>query len=282
MVAGIFGATYTLAKEVMPEYSGPFGLIMVRVTVAFLMFLVYHQLFVREKIRDYRDYFHLFICAVFGVACNMLIFFKGLSMTHPVNASLIMSMSPVFVLTFAALFRIEKLTLSKLGGIVVGATGAALIIGGPKLEGDAGHWLGDLLVLLNACSYAIYLVIVKPLMQKYQPITIVTWIFFFGSILVIPFGWREFSEARWSEMTPLVWFSIAFITIGTTFIAYLLNAWALQKVNSSVVGAYIYLQPFMAAIIAVFLGGYVLTVDQVLYSMLIFLGVYLVSRNEKQ
>lgn len=282
LVAAIYGATFTLAKEVMPEFMGPFGFIAVRVTCAFVLFLIYHRIFVKEPVAYYTDYLYFFVCAVFGVAMNTLLFFQGLSITHPVNASLIMTMSPVFVLLFATISKAEQTNGSKIGGIMLGALGAGMIIGGPRIDADAGHWLGDLLVLMNAASYAVYLVIVKPLMRRYQPMTIITWVFFFGSLLVLPFGFNEAVNARWAEMTPLVWFSVAFVTIGTTFFAYLLNAYALKRVNSSVVGAYIYLQPFMATIIAVGFGGYFLSWDQLIYSLLIFAGVYLVSRNPKQ
>ncbi len=278
MVTAVYGATFSIAKEIMPEYGGPFGIIFIRVTVAFVLFFIWHKLFVQEKVSGWRDFGLLFLCACFGVAGNMLLFFKGLSLTHPVNASLMMTVSPVFVLVFAALLRYEKLTLIKLTGIILGATGAAMIIGGPRLEGDVGNRLGDLLVLLNASSYALYLVIVKPLMQKYQPITVVHWTFFFGSLIVIPFGWQEFTEIRWDSMPPAIWFALAFVVIGTTFLAYLLNAWALGRTRSSVVGSYIFLQPVLATVFAVFFAGYGLSLDHLVYSVLIFAGVYLVSR----
>lgn len=280
LVTAIYGANYSIAKIVMPDFIGPSGFVMIRVCVSFVLFILFHTIFIREKVNK-KDYFLLFLCGMFGVAGNMLFFFNGLSLTHPVNAALIMTLSPVFVLLFAALYKSEKLTLTKIIGITLGATGAALMITGPAIFFHSGLRIGDLFVLINATFYAIYLVIVKPLLIKYHPITVVKWTFFFGSLIVIPFGFKDILNAEWTNIDTKVFLAIAFVVIGTTFIAYLLNAWALGHVKSSVVGAYIYLQPVLAAVIAVVFAGYELSLQQVIYAVIIFTGVYLVSRRGK-
>ena len=286
LVALIYGATFVLAKSVMPEYLGPFGFIWVRVLSALLLLAAVHQVFVGEKIRYKKDYGRLAVCGFFGSAANMMMFFQGLAYTSPINASLIMTATPVIVLVVAALLIKEPITWQKGLGILLGGTGAVyLIMNAPHLQAEiatsAWSWLGDLLVLLNAGSYATYLVLVKPLMQRYNPLTVVKWSFTFGLLYVSPLGIPQVIEADWASMPPGIYGTIAFVALGTTFLAYLLNAWALRYVSSSVVGAYIYLQPLFATTIAVSLFAYALSIGQVVFGMLIFLGVYLVNRPDK-
>ena len=148
-------------------------------------------------------------------------------------------------------------------------------IDGFNLSSDT--FLGNIFILINAVSFSIYLVLVKPMMYRYKAITVIKWVFFFGMLMVIPFGFEEFTLVEWSNMPNDAWLSLAYIVIGTTFIAYLLNTWALQYVNPSLVGYYIYLQPVFSTIVAVSFRGDKLTFTEAIYSLLIFTGVYLVS-----
>lgn len=288
LVSLIYGATFVLAKEVMPDYLGPFGFIWVRVASALLLLIGVHEVFIKEGIQNKQDYKRLAICGFFGSAANMMMFFQGLSYTSPINASLIMTSTPIIVLIVASLLIGERITLQKLIGITLGAIGAVyLILNSPGNTGsgpvaNTWSWLGDLLVFLNASSYATYLVLVKPLMKKYHPLTVIRWSFTFGLLYISPLGIPQVLAADWSTMPSGVIGSIAFVTLGTTFLAYILNAWALRYVSSSVVGAYIYLQPVFATIIAVIIAEYVLTLWQVVFGLLIFLGVYLVSKPNKE
>ncbi len=288
LVSLIYGATFVLAKEVMPEYLGPFGFIWVRVMTALLLLVGVHKVFIKERINTKKDYLRLAVCGFFGASANMMLFFQGLSYTSPINGSLIMTSTPIIVLVVASLLIGERITFQKVIGISLGAIGAIyLILNSPgnestELATSTWSWLGDLLVFLNASSYATYLVIVKPLMKKYHPLTVVRWSFTFGLVYISPFGIPQVLEAEWSAMPAGILGSIAFVTFGTTFLAYILNAWALTYVSSSVVGSYIYLQPLFATIIAVTIGNYLLSIWQVLFGLMIFTGVYLVSKPEKK
>lgn len=280
----IYGANYSIAKSLMPDFISPFGFILVRVLGALLFFLLAHSLWVKEKIKSKKDYLLLAICGFFGVAVNMLCFFKGLSLTSPINASIIMTVNPVVVLLFSVLLLKEKISRIKVLGIVLGMSGAILQVLDPlgvSKEIAGINWQGDLLILANAGSYAVYLVLVKPLMAKYHAFTVVKWTFTFGLLMVIPFGYSEMLEANWGQMTPDIIWRLSFVVIGTTFLAYFLNAWALRYVNSSVVGVYIYLQPLLAAFFAIMWAGYEANVYMLAYAALIFGGVYLVSMKPK-
>jgi drug/metabolite transporter (DMT)-like permease len=236
-VSLLYGATFTIAKQVMPEYVKPFAFILMRVSVAAVCIFIFHSIFVKKRITDKKDFLQLGISALFGVPFNMLIFFKGLSITTPINGAVLMLNTPIFVVIFAAIYLKEKITLQKIIGILIAAFGALLLMGGSRFNfGGATLW-GDLMVSANAIIYAFYLVYAKSLMQKYHPLTVTMWSFLFGFIVVLPFGASEFAQISFSSFTPQIWLSVAFVTIGSTFLTYVLNAYALQKASPALVGS---------------------------------------------
>ncbi len=277
IVALIYGINYFVTKSVVPEYIKPFGAILIRVAFGSALFILVHVLFVREKV-ERKDYLKLALCAFFGVALNQLMFFKGLSITRAVNASLIMTTTPILVLIVSAIFLKEAITWKKILGIILGATGAVLLIAGSDFSFGSETIWGDLFILINASSYGIYLVLVKPLMNKYKALTVVRWTFSFGFLMILPFGFSEAMELKLAVFTPKVLWAMGFIILFTTFMAYLLNAWSLRFVNASVVGFYIYLQPVITTILTLVLGLEIDLVRTLLLSSLIFTGVYLVSK----
>ena len=277
LVSLIYAATFSIAKEVMPHYIKPMCLITIRVWGAVSLLWVTHFLFVKESIFGKKDFLMLLKCAVFGVAANMLLFFKGLAITTPINAAILMVTTPLFVAFFSFFLLNEKVTKLKVIGLCFGVFGAILLLLGPSLSFNSTTLWGDLMVMTNAIIYAYYLIIAKPLLHKYSPITVIKWTFFFGGLLVIPFGFTELKEVQWQAIPNSIWSAIIFLIIGATFITYVLNAWALRNANATLVGAYIYLQPVLATIIAVSMGKDSLTLPKVLFSLLIFTGVYLVG-----
>lgn len=280
-VSLIYGATFTIAKQVMPQFVGPFAFILMRVSVAAVCMFIFHAVFIKQRISDWKDIRHLCISALFGVAFNMLLFFKGLSITTPINGSVLMMNTPIFVVVFAALYLKEKITMQKVMGILVAALGAVLLMGGSRFNFSASTVWGDVMVTVNAIIYAFYLVYAKSLMQKYHPITVTMWSFVFGWFVVLPFGAGEFMEIDFGSFTPKIWAFVAFITVGATFLTYLLNAYALRRASSSLVGSYIYLQPVLATLIAVLSGKDLLTFEKLMYIFIIFCGVFLVSWRKK-
>ena len=268
-----------MAKEVMPSHIQPRGFILLRITGALVCLFIYHAVFIREKIKSPRDYFQLAICAFFGVALNMVMFFEGLSRTSPIHAPLIMVTTPILVLIIGFLLKEEKLSAAKIFGVVLGTIGAGMLITG-RAGGDreATFW-GDVMIMINAASFAIYLVLVKPIMSKYHPITVSLWTFVFGFIFVFPFGIQQLTQVNWSDLEMAHWLIILFTVFCTTSLAYALNAWAMQYVKASVVGSYVYLQPVLGIALAVSTGKYSLHWSHIFYATLIFSGVYLVSKR---
>ena len=271
-----YGAGFTISKMVMPQYIKPFGFILIRVALTTTLFFILHRFWIKEKVEK-KDFLLLAACGLFGVVINQELFFLGLSITNPINASLIMIMTPLLVFIISFFMARESVTWQKILGLILGSAGALIILGGKGFSFNSHTVLGDFFVLINATSYAIYLVMVRPLMKKYHPLTVIKWVFFFGLIPVFFFGVKQFGQIEWSGFTPKIWLCVAFVVICVTFFAYLLNILALREVHSSVVGAYIYLQPVIATIISISLGKDHITMEKAISAALIFSGVYLVS-----
>ncbi|HEX8515262.1 MAG TPA: EamA family transporter [Bacteroidia bacterium] len=274
----IYGANYSIAKQVMPGYVQPFAFVLMRVGGALILFWIVSSLFIKEKV-DKKDFPRLALLAVFGVACNQLLFLKGLNITTPINASIIMISNPIVVLIIASVVLKERISLNKIAGIIFGIAGALLMLTFNKNFSFGSETIrGDIMILVNSISWACYVVLVKPLMSKYNTFTIVKWVFLFGFIYVLPFGFSEFQQVDWTAMPAGIWYDIFFVVVATTFIAYILNTYALRALSPSVVSIYIYLQPFLATLFAVYYyHNDTLDARKLLAAFLIIIGVFLVS-----
>lgn len=278
----IYGANYSIAKEVMPTHVQPFAFVLLRVGGAMILFWIVSTLFIKEKV-DKKDIPLFALLAVFGVALNQLLFLKGLSITSPINASIIMISNPIIVLLFAAAMLKERISMSKVLGIMLGILGATLLLLFNKSFSFGSETiLGDAMILVNSLSWAAYIILVKPLMTKYNTFTIVKWVFLFGFLYVLPFGFGQVQEVEWSNLPTTIWWDIAFVVIATTFVAYVLNTYALRALSPSVVSIYIYLQPFLATLIAIFYyQNDTLDIRKLISGVLITVGVYMVSKPVK-
>jgi len=211
-----------------------------------------------------------------------LLFFKGISLTSAVNGSIIMTLTPVLVLIWAFLLIGEKITRIKVIGILLGLVGALIIIYQPGSLRTSGDWRGDILILINGASYACYLVLVKPLMKRYKPMTVVTWIFTIAIVFVVPVGFSQASVVDFTLLPAKVWYSMAYAIIIVTVLVYFLNVWTLIRVEASVVGAFIYLQPVFATLTAILFFGEVFLLKHLLAATFVFTGVYLVTKKTTQ
>ena len=276
----LYGANYSIAKQVMPEFIKPFGFILIRVIVSALLFWLI-GIFIRDKKVERGDMGRLVLCAFFGVALNQLLFFKGLELTAPINAALMMTTNPILVLVAAAIIMGERITSLKIAGIITGLTGASLLLlWGKEFSFQQSSVAGDLCVLVNSLSFGVFLIIVRPFMQKYHTLTVMKWVFLYGSIMVLPFGYYEFGEIKWDTFTTATWLGVLYVVIGVTAIAYLLNVYALKKLSSTSVSIYIYLQPLFASLIAISFGQDRINPIHLVSALLIFAGVYFVTKKQ--
>ncbi len=279
----LYGLYYTFAKDVLAEnYMTSNALVLSRVAGATLMFWLLRRLGPREKI-DKKDYFNFFLGALFGLAINMLFFVKGLSYTTPINASVIVTTTPIIVLILSSIYLKEKITSLKVIGIIMAFIGAVVltVYGKSNLEGD-NILLGNTLILINATSYSIYIIIIKKLTNKYHPFTFIRWLFLFGLILVTPFGFSDLMNTNFTSFTPYISFSVAFVVVGATFGIYLLNPIALQHLKASTVSIFIYIQPVIAGVFAIIMGSDSISEVKIIASILIFIGVYMVTKKPKE
>lgn len=280
LVSMIYGLSFTIAKDVMPTYVKPFGFIFLRVSGAAVLFWLVSFFGPKGKIQP-KDFPRIIAAAFFGVALNMLTFFKGLSFTSPISAAVIMVTTPIIVLLLSAFIMKERIKARKIVGIVLGLLGTGFLILYGKSVGNATNaMLGNLLVFINAVSYGFYLILVKKLMDKYNAFTFVKWIYTFGLLMVIPFGWSEYQQIQWQQLPAAIVWEIGFVVVFTTFFTYLFNLVSMRELKPTTVAVFIYLQPLFATIFAMSLGKDQLTWVKVASAVLIFIGVFLVTKKK--
>ncbi|MDA8657556.1 DMT family transporter [Flavobacteriaceae bacterium] len=279
----IYGLNHTIAKVVMPHFIGPFGFIMLRVVGASVLFWTI-SLFVPKETIERKDYLRIAGAAFLGMCINMLMFFKGLQLSTPINSGVIVTLTPIIILILSAFFLKEKLTLFKFLGIVLGFTGAIILI----LYGNTTQVLnapniplGNTMLLINATSFGAYLVMVKPLTKKYSTITLMKWMFLIGIFYTFPVTYSEFSEVSWTTLPFEAIWRMGFVVVGTTFMTYMLNVYALKTLSPTAIGAFTYLQPLITILYAVITGNDILDGVKILACLLVFVGVYLVSKKGK-
>ena len=277
----IYGVSFTIAKDVMPLYIKPYGFILLRVVGATLLFWLISLSVPKEKITA-NDFVRIFFAALFGVVINMLFFFKGLSLTTPINGSVIMTTTPILVLLLSFVILRDKITVKKIMGIFIGMIGALLLVlYGPKAVSNAPDIkLGNFLIFVNAASYGFYLIVVKPLLKKYHPFHLIKWIYLMGLLMVIPFGFSEVQQVNWQLMPVVIFYKIGFIVFFTTFLTYLFNLLALKTLKATTLSVFLYLQPLIASIYAIIMGSDHLTSLKLIAATLVFTGVYLVSSRK--
>ena len=278
LATSIYGINHTIAKEVMPIYIGSSGFIMLRLLGATSIFWFISLFAPKEKI-ERGDFLKIIFASILGMCTNMLAFFRGLELSTPINSGVIITLSPVLVLILSYFFLKEKITIKKILGILIGFSGAVfLILNSSKTGINAPNIpLGNSFFLLNASAYAGYLIIVKPLTNKYNIFTLMKWLFLIGLFLSAPITFNQFIEVKWTE---LPWFAIwrmGYVVIGTTFLTYLFNIYALKKLSPTTVGSFIYLQPIITIIFALITANDTLDTTKILSCILVFIGVYLVS-----
>ena len=277
----IYGLNHTVAKNVMPVYIGPYAFILLRVIGASILFWTV-SLFIKTEKIDKKDWPRIILCSFLGMVINMLAFFKGLELSTPVNSSVMITLSPIIVFIFSAILLKEKIESMKAFGIASGFVGALiLVLYTAKTGVNAPNIpVGNLLFIVNSFAYGLYLVLVKPLISKYNIITLLKWLFLLGVIMNFPVTISQFSEVEWTNL-PLkeAIIPMAFVVIGTTFFTYLFNAYALTKLTASSVSSFIYLQPIVGIVFAISTKSDSLTLISVVGMILIFIGIYLVTKK---
>lgn len=277
----IYGLNHTIAKGAMPNYVGAFGFIMLRVGGAAILFWTLSLFIPKEKIQR-KDWKILLAAALLGMVINMLSFFKGLSLSTPINSAVLVTITPIIVVLLSAIFLKEKIGVKKITGIGLGFMGAlGLILFGHEIRQDAPNiFVGNLLFVLNATSYGAYLIVVKALIRKYHPITLMKWLFGMAFLINFPITIAEFNQIQWESMPVEILGAVGFVILGTTFLTYLFNAFALTTLKASSVGAFVYLQPLIGIIYAVLSGKDQLNPIKIMGTAAVLIGVYLATSKQ--
>lgn len=225
------------------------------------------------------DGWRLVLYSMLGVVINQLLFISGLALTTAHEAAILITTIPIFTLVSAVVLGTERLTPSKSAGILIALTGAVLLLGrGHNVAARPESLLGDALILMNCASYGLYLVLSKPLMKQIGAVRAVTRMFAIGAVIMIPFCVNTMIHEKWNEIPPAAWIALIVVILGPTVAAYVLNAWALARAESTLVAAYTYVQPFVASILATIFLGETISASIAGAAGLIFAGVYLSSR----
>jgi len=277
-VSLIFGANYWITKNLMPNYFDPFQLLLIRTSGAFVLIWTISIFVQKEKIENY-DIIKIAACSILGIAFNQGFLYIGLNKTSPFDASIIHTSNPILVLFLSYLIIKEKICFNKALGMFFGFSGALLlIISGAKIDNSKlSSTFGNIFILANSISYALYLIFIKDIMVKYKPVTVLKWLFLFGLIFSLPFFCMSDNEFKFQNIGTSQWISIFYIIILNSFLAYLLMAYALKKVTATIAGYYTYIQPFVVAAIGILIGKETPTLIKVFCGLLIFFGVYLIN-----
>ncbi len=275
----IYGINHTVAKMVMPIYIGSLGLVFLRVLGATIIFWTI-SLFFKTKPIEKKDRLTILKCGLFGMSINIAAFIAGLDYSTPVNSSILIIISPIFVVILSFFIFKNKINFIKILGIILGFVGAMILILTADSNSSIGRNipLGNFLFIVNSISYAYYLIIVKPMAEKYDLITLFKWLFLIGLIFNFPLGINQFLDVDWASLP--IWEAVlpmVFVVVGTTCMTYFLNGYALSKITSTEVAVFMYLQPIIGILFAIFTKSDTITLIMFVASVLIFTGVYLTS-----
>ena len=276
----IYGLNYSIAKAVMPEHIKPFALVSLRSVITAGLFWITSLFMPKEPVKN-KDLLFLFGVSFFGVVINQTLFLVGLNLTSPINSSIILSTNPIFAFVFAALILKEKITFLGGTGLAIGFSGVMLLIlqnGTPDMASST--FLGDVCSLVNTISWAFYTVVIKRMLERYHPVTVMKWTFLFGMLTNVPVGYSQWSTMDWSSIPVAAWLEIGFVVIFATYLGYLLISFGLRRLSPTIVSTYTYTQPIIAAYLASMMGQDHVDFVMIISALLIFAGVFVVSRQK--
>lgn len=279
----IFGVNNPVARMLMPEVLDPMVLTFFRFSGGMVLFWV-ASLFVKQEHVPAKDVLLLFFASVLGLSLNQLPFFFGLSMTSSIDASIVVTMLPIVTMLLAAVFIREPITQMKAVGVLVGASGALIIVfsSHSTTQSVNGNMAGNLIVFLAVISFSLYLTLFKNLISKYQPVTVMKWMFLFATITGLPFCYGPLVEMNAAALSAGEWMSVGFVVLFATFLGYLLLPIGQKTLRPTTLSMYNYVQPIVASLVAIFMGVDRFGYQQALAAVLVFSGVYVVTQSKSR
>ncbi len=275
----LFAILPTLLKISFKDFS-PEVILFFRIAGSSVIFSALFFIFMYEKIIQKKDYLYLFFLSILGVSGNQYLFLKGVSCTTAINANILITTIPIFTLIIASIFSYEKITHTKIVGILISLIGVLYILDITKFT-LSRCTIGNLLIILNSISYSLFLVLIRPILQRYKPFTIITYIFIFATIEIIPLCYKSIITTNFSMIKPINYIVPAIIVFFCTFLPYTINTKVLKNVYSSIVAIYIYMQPLIGTIFAILLLKEQITLSIVISGMLILIGISIATSSKK-
>ena len=277
----IFGLNTPISRTIIPEIIEPFSLTFLRLAGSTLLFWIISFFVKKEKV-PFKDIVMLFFASIFGIVLNQIPYITGLSMTSPIDASLVTSLLPIITMLLAALIIKEPVTWLKAIGVLVGASGAFILIMNSANHNGKGSFTGDIMILMAASSYALYLTLFKNLISKYSSVTVMKWMFLFASLLSYPVLHKSVAQTDFTSLDTSVWLRIGYVVVFATFISYLLIPIGQKTIRPTTLSMYNYMQPVVASLVAVGLGMDTFGYEKIVSTVLVFAGVYIVTQSKSR
>lgn len=277
----LWGLMAPIGKSALAEFS-PLSVTTFRMVGAAACFWLL-SLFCKREHVDHKDMLKIFFAALFALVFNQGVYIFGLSMTSPIDASIVTTTLPIVTMIVAALYLKEPVTNKKVLGIFVGAMGALiLIMSSQSAAGNGSSIMGDLLCLIAQISFSIYLTVFKGLSQKYSPVTLNKWMFVYASMCYIPFSYHDVAAIQWDGISPAAFMQVGYVVLGGSFLAYICIMTAQRLLRPTVVSMYNYMQPIVASTVAIIIGLGTFNLEKGIAIALVFLGVYIVTQSKSR
>lgn len=278
----IFGLNTPISRTLMPEILSPYTLTFFRLGGGFLIFW-FVSLFTRKEHVPAKDILMLFFASFFALSFNQLPYFIGLSMTSPIDASIVVTMLPIVTMILAAVIIKEPITMLKAIGVLVGASGALLLVfTSHTLPAGKSNFWGNIIVFGGVASFAIYLTVFKDVVSRYSPVTVMKWMFLFGAISCFPFCYKPLMQTDFTLLTAGTYWRISYMVLFATFLGYLLIPIGQNILRPTTLSMYNYVQPVVASFVAVFIGIDTFGIEKALSGVLVFAGVYIVTQSKSK
>lgn len=278
----IFGLNIPVSRTLMPEILSPYTLTFFRLAGGLLLFGI-TSLFVKKEHVPAKDILMLFFASLFALTLNQLPYYIGLSITSPIDASIVITMLPLVTMILAAVILKEPITLLKAVGVLVGASGALLLVfNAPTVHNGESNFWGNVIVFGGVSAFAVYLTVFKNLISRYSPVTVMKWMFLFGTLVCLPFCYKPIMQTNFSQLSSGTYWRIGYVVVLATFFSYLLLPLGQKVLRPTTLSMYNYVQPVVASMVAVVIGIDFFGIEKALSAVLVFAGVYIVTQSKSK
>ncbi len=283
LACAFWGLMAPVGKDAMTHGLTGIHMVTFRVAGAAILFWI-ASFFVKKENPPLKDILLLGLAGLFGLVLNQCCYTIGLSITSPINSSIVTTSMPIFAMILSAIILKEPITAKKAGGVFMGFSGALMLIltSATADNSKVGDIRGDLLCMFAQLSFAFYLSMFNRLIKRYSVFTVNKWMFTFAALVITPFTYSDVAAIPFASITLRTWLETAFVVVVCTFFCYILTMQAQQVLRPTVVSVYNYVQPLVAVIVSVLTGLGVFKPTHALAVLLVFFGVRFVTKSKSR